>query len=390
METKPNILLLLFEGLADTVIDSQVLMHASVMREMGIASFEVWAFACDDALYQRSLAKKEKAEAMSGASIRVFRGARPAAWKSVKRNAAVMRQALKEAGAQFSHVHARTEYSAVVAAHVPELSGLPLIWDCRGDAVAELDYRYGHSPKFPMNLMKFLRAKVFLRRQKQAGMACDRAIFVSDPLKMRMQPLIEGKPCEVIPCGASDKLFFFDPELRRRKREELGFQDEKTIYIYVGSLAKYQQFDETVACFSRVLPGNQHAHLLVLTPQAQEARDLLERAVPGSFTVGHASIEEINGYLNAADAAFMLRENTPTNQVAVPTKFAEYCLTGLPVIMTDAVRACHGLALEYGNLIDPSASAIVPGPERRQAIAKAYQPALSRRGQAEAYRKLYG
>ena len=44
---------------------------------------------------------------------------------------------------------------------------------------------------------------------------------------------------------------------------------------------------------------------------------------------------EVCGYLNAADAAFLLRDNIIMNSVAFPTKLAEYTAAGLPVITTD-------------------------------------------------------
>jgi hypothetical protein len=48
-------------------------------------------------------------------------------------------------------------------------------------------------------------------------------------------------------------------------------------------------------------------------------------------------IAEINDFLSAADFGFILRERNKISRVAFPTKFAEYCLTGLPVIIGDAV-----------------------------------------------------
>ena len=70
-------------------------------------------------------------------------------------------------------------------------------------------------------------------------------------------------------------------------------------------------------------------------------------------------IAEFNDFLNAADFGFILRERNKINRVACPTKFAEYCLTGLPVIIGDAVPDCTSLADLWGNRVLPEPTAIL-------------------------------
>ena len=48
-------------------------------------------------------------------------------------------------------------------------------------------------------------------------------------------------------------------------------------------------------------------------------------------------LEEINNYLNATDYGILFRENLPINNQASPTKFAEYILAGLKVIISEGV-----------------------------------------------------
>jgi hypothetical protein len=96
----------------------------------------------------------------------------------------------------------------------------------------------------------------------------------------------------------------------------------------------------------------------VLTPDADAARRRLAHLDPDAVRVTSARFDTVNGYLNAADAAFMLRRPSLVNRVASPTKFAEYCLAGLPVIMTDAVEEawrtseilCNRIRLEGESL----------------------------------------
>lgn len=390
MEKKANVLFILFEGLADTVIDSQVLSHVAVMQGQSIANFEIWAFAVDDENYQKSLQKVQRAQELSGAKVRVFRGYRPSQFFSLQKNAAIIERALEETSTEFTHIHARTEYSAAVAGAVKGVEKTCLIWDCRGDAIAELAYRYNDGT-LKSFLMKALRTHVFKKRLQRAGQACKKALFVSRPLYSVMASFIGDKPFEVLPCCASEVLFYFDPDLRRKIRKELGLDEGQKLYTYSGSLAPYQRFDDTVQYFSRVAKHDETAVMLVLTPDLEKARKILDQKVAGRYILKHGQFSEMNGYLNASDAGFMLRDPTPTNRVATPTKFAEYCLTGLPVVMDDAVEACFQIASAVGNVLPENDAEIQWGRlvKDRLQIALAHRKILSREAQSRYYIDVY-
>jgi hypothetical protein len=160
----------------------------------------------------------------------------------------------------------------------------------------------------------------------------------------------------VIPCLAPEADFFFDPELRARVRADLGMVADETVYIYSGSLAAYQCFDETIAAFGAVLASGVPARLIVLTPDVERA---VKKAsgVPADRVICKAvPHRDVNGYLNAADVGMLLRDSTPVNAVAFPTKFAEYAMTGLKVMMKDMPPACVDAARELGNFLPLGAS----------------------------------
>jgi hypothetical protein len=99
----------------------------------------------------------------------------------------------------------------------------------------------------------------------------------------------------------------------------------------------------------------------------------------------------MNRYLNAADAAFMLRAATATNRAAFPTKFAEYCLAGLAVVMTSAVPDAYATAQQLGNLLPVPADGEIAWPEGydRDAIAAAARASLTRSSVAPDYAAIY-
>lgn len=390
METKPTVLYVLYEGLADTVIDSQVLSHIRIMQEQGIAEFEVLAFDTTPELYERSAERQARATALAQAPVWICNSSRPGSPFSISINSHDMHSIVRQFGKKFTHIHARTEYSVLCAHSLAKQTNARLIWDCRGDAAAEVSYRYVDD-SYASKIKRKIRTRILRHRCKLAARACEQAIFVSTPLYQKMSPLLGDKPYEILPSSASSASFFYDPSVREATRSEMGIAPNRTVYVYSGSIKSYQRFDDTVEMFAHIHKNDPDALFLVITPNIAEALEKLGDIPESSFILRRVHISEMNALLNAADVAFMLRDSTPTNWVAAPTKFSEYCLTGLPVIMTDAVKGAYSMAAEYGNLVEVSdihAPIVVPEISRER-VALAYIPVLSRHGQIDAYRRIY-
>jgi hypothetical protein len=391
MASAPRILLILFEGLPGTVIESQVLVHAREMARLGIGAFEIWTVAWSGVLYRRSIAAQPRAAALAGCTVRVIRGVRPAAPLSTLFNALILSAALLRHRPHFDILHARTDYAAVVGGLLKRMRRFVLVWDCRGDSAAEFAERYR-----PQGLLRrtarAVRLWLLRRDRRRAAKACDRAIFVTGALQALAAPDIGDKPRCIIPGPASEALFHFDEALRSRSRSDLGFGPEARVYIFSGSLADYQRFEESVALFAAIRAQDARARLLIVTPALEEARRrLVCHPGAGEAVLRSATIAEMNGYLNAADAAFMLRAATATNRAAFPTKFAEYCLAGLAVVMTAAVPDAYAVAQRLGNLIPPPADGSAVWPERydRRRVAQEARASLTRTSVTPLYAEIY-
>jgi len=389
MAARRRVLLVLFEGLADTVIDSAVLDHARQAAERGIA-FEIWAFCCTADSHRRSLVALERARRLAGCPVRVRRAVRPAAPFSVALNRLLLAWTILRLRPAFDIVHARTDYSAAVAAVAKAMRRCVLVWDCRGDSAAEAMERLKRVRWLPA-VAKRLKRRRAERERVLAARACDRAIFVSEALARFCAPLLAGKPAVVIPCAASEDLFFHDPALRARIRQDLGYGDDDRVYVYSGSLVSYQCFEEMAALFGAWRAADPRARLLVLTPDAEAARRRLAHLDPDAVRIASAPFDAVNGYLNAADAAFLLRRPSAINHVASPTKFAEYCLTGLPVVMTDAVEQAWRIAGDLGNRIALDGGAAEwPSAQDRPAGARRARAVLGKRHLASRTDQVYG
>lgn len=386
-----RILFVLFEGLPATVIDTQVLLHIDAAQKAFGARFEIWAFCGTRSLYEKSMARQNAAEGMANCSIQVIRGARAGIPGSKLVNRRIFRRLLRQRIGDFDLVHARNDYIAAVVGPVLQSAHIPMLWDCRGDSVAEFEERAGREalPGF----IKRARRQIILRERESSARNCSAALFVSRPLASLCAPLLDRKPYEIIPCSAPDDLFYFDPELRRQTREKLGYADTDRVLIYSGGLADYQRVPDMLALFRSLRAANGTAKLLLVTPDVERMRRMCHDIAPSDVQLHAAQIGEINGFLNAADAGFILRAHNDINRAAFPTKFAEYCLAGLPVIMDDAVPDCAALADRWDNRLAPEPQAILAGLDSkidRMRVMEFARGAVTRSAVMPQYKKIYG
>lgn len=388
MNERPNVLFLLFEGLAATVIESQVLSTVRLLRDRSIAGFEVWAFACNTELLRASRARRGRAQDLAGSPVLVFRGVRALTLIAFAVNALLFAIRLFPRRKQFSRIHARTDYAAAVAGLGGYLYGIPVIWDCRGDAVAEVDDRFRRAAGWfrPVVRMRLVELGLYTRI---AARCCSRALFVTEQLRSLHRDALLGKPSDVIPCAAHEELFYYDPLLRDATRARVGYGAEDRVLVYSGSLPDYQGIGMTLELFSTTVAHDPSCRLLVLTPDVRRAHDCLAGLPKYSYRVCSCALPEMNAYLNCADVGLLLRPACRTNHVAFPTKFAEYGLAGLAVLTTPAVPSAYALAREAGNLVEVGSDGLVVPEFDRGAMAQWYRVRLGRGGYAERYRQCY-
>ncbi len=378
--------MVLFEGLPPTVIDSQVLTHARLMRESFGIDLPVVSFACTGPIYEMSKSRLDMAQRIAGGPVFLYRGMRPAMPGSLAWNRRGLRQALANPGG-ISFIHARSDYAAAVSGPVARRLGIPMLWDCRGDGVAQFRERMEESG---LSILAGLRARLLRRESEIAGRECAAACFVTEPLRQLMARNIGEKPNWIIPCLAAEEEFYFDPELRRATRQRFGIGDAETVYIYSGSLVAYQCFPEVIETFRDILANGQNVRLIILSPERETAERAAAGFPPGSVICRSAKLAEVNAYLNAADYGMLLRDATPVNHVAFPTKFAEYALAGLQVMMKTEPVSCVEMARKLDNYT-PVSGAARPRPDigKRDRIAKEAARQLGRGSNLEIFRRIY-
>lgn len=199
-------------------------------------------------------------------------------------------------------------------------------------------------------------------------------LFVSDDMRRHYETKyglsFEGR-CFVMPC--------FNSMFEQGSFFAEGKYDSPT-FAYVGSMAAWQCFEETVDLYKELesrLPG---AFLKVLTFNQAGAREILRAKGVERYEVGCVPPEKVAGELAKVAYGFVIREDDPVNRVATPTKLSSYMAAGVIPVFSDCIGSFSGLArgLKYaipvGRSVDVDAVARrCAEPIRREEVLREYR-----------------
>ena len=136
----------------------------------------------------------------------------------------------------------------------------------------------------------------------------------------------QGGAVEVIPCTLGSD--HDAPDAGR-----IVSEGRRVKLVYSGSTAGWQSFALLENILTPVLREQPWVDLLFLS-KPDENNAALQARFPGRVDVRWARASEVAGILADCDMGLLLREDTVTNRVASPTKFAEYLAAGLPVLIS--------------------------------------------------------
>ncbi len=164
-------------------------------------------------------------------------------------------------------------------------------------------------------------------------------IFVSKALR----EYYEERFCErfrnstIIPCATNGAVKLLH-EQRQTLRRSKGL-DDKFVVCYVGSCDTYQLLEPMCRMFKSILQSIPNAFFLILSHHRAVFTHHLEKSgiAPGHYSIEAVEQAEVFNLLQIGDVGLLLRDSSIINRVASPTKFAEYCICGIPVITTSWV-----------------------------------------------------
>jgi glycosyltransferase involved in cell wall biosynthesis len=170
--------------------------------------------------------------------------------------------------------------------------------------------------------------------EREAVQRSDFRLAVSEALvdHWRERYNYHGADHVVVPCALAAS-HLADPGDPWETRKSLGFSPEDVVLVYSGSAAGWQSFTLLERAVSTILATQPRVKVLFLSPP-DPAIEALVANWSGRALRMWVKPHEVQAVLNACDHALLIREDTITNRVASPTKFAEYLACGLPVIIS--------------------------------------------------------
>ena len=114
---------------------------------------------------------------------------------------------------------------------------------------------------------------------------------------------------------------------------------ESPVFVYAGSLAKYQCVDKMLDAFSRIQKVEPSAEFLFYTAQQDEARSLVSGMGLKNVTVSYAEPDRLKEVLARAKYGFVIRDDSPVNRVATPTKISSYISNGVIPVFSESLEA---------------------------------------------------
>ena len=216
-------------------------------------------------------------------------------------------------------------------------SRMKIIYDSRAAAAEE--FCYNNSSVAEKNEKTYEKIKKTENRMIKISA---KVFCVSNALidyHLHSIPGMDKKKFILYPCLADSNLFYFNSNERELLRNNLRISD-RLVLVYSGGLSlSWHIPDKIFDFFKRFKEAYDSAYFMLLTTDIQMVDDLRVSYKLSTDDFFAAKIDncEIRKYLNAADVALLLREDVPMNNVASPTKFAEYLMCGLPVVISPNV-----------------------------------------------------
>ncbi len=132
---------------------------------------------------------------------------------------------------------------------------------------------------------------------------------------------------------------------------------DNLVFIYVGSLSKWQSFDRACRIYKSV--ENDKTEFIVITKDTEKAKTIMFECGIKNFMVQSCCRNEVFDYLDMADFGFILRDNNVVNTTASPVKFVEYISRGVIPIATKYVGDYSNFIDEIGYVLDDDQNSVL-------------------------------
>ena len=123
--------------------------------------------------------------------------------------------------------------------------------------------------------------------------------------------------------------------------EPSAFVQEKYLepkFVYSGSVAKWQCFEETIYIFAAIKKALPNAKLSVLTNMIEQAKRIVENVGLSDVDIKNVPYQQLPEEMKKYKYGFLIRSKHKLNEVATPTKMSSYLGNGLIPIFSPVIK----------------------------------------------------
>ena len=226
---------------------------------------------------------------------------------------------------------ARGPFAASIALKLRDAKKVKSVcFDARGAYDAEFnEYDVAGSKQLSSDIYKI---------EKEAVLKSDFCMAVSSKLILYWKEKFGyiGENHVVIPCTVNRVNKLPDADQIETYRSKHGFSKNDILFVYSGSSSAWQSFNLMDAFLLKQMRKNTNIKVLMLCDKIPLSLDIL-REFPDRIAVMWLKEEQVFEALSSCDYGLLLRENSVTNYVSSPVKFAEYLAAGLSVVISDTI-----------------------------------------------------
>ena len=162
----------------------------------------------------------------------------------------------------------------------------------------------------------------------------DFIFFVSETMKtyvsQKYKMHLDEKRCHVMPCMNTT----IHPEAFMKSGKY-----QNRIFTYVGSLTKWQSFEETAALYKKIEETfDGHSMFKILTWDREKAEKIISGLDIQNFSVDYVENRDLPAALADVKYGFILRKDNIVNRVATPTKISSYLSCGVIPIYSECLQ----------------------------------------------------
>lgn len=144
------------------------------------------------------------------------------------------------------------------------------------------------------------------------------------------------------------KQYYIMPCLNEQIHKDSFFTDNKyddNVFCYAGATVNWQCFEETVALYAKIEQEQQYKNckLLLFVKNKELAMRYIEKYQVKNYEIDFVTVEELPEKLKEVKFGFLLRQESPVNAVATPTKMATYLSNGIIPIYSKALSGMEDM-----------------------------------------------